>query len=294
MRLSTIVGANHPIRSWARRISRSTAARPDVGVEKLQRRLDVLEKFVHLPNQALSSVEEATQLLAPVQFEGLGLERFGSANDGGYVLPSQLATIDTGVISIGVGQNNDCDLELAQRGLRVWAWDHTITKLPRKHSLIEFRKTGLGQGVSLASLEEIVDASFGSDARELILLLDAEGAEWDALSSAPTYLLNRFKVISIEFHGLGDLLFDPASKMAVLQLLANSFAPIAVHANNHGAIWRIGEFDWPDALEVTYVRRTLASGEEHPGNCSSSLLAPCCADLPDQDIQWLRAKPIPS
>jgi hypothetical protein len=210
-------------------------------------------------------------------------------HDGGYVLPAWSNTRCSGVVSIGVGTNNDCDVVLAGRGLPVHAWDHTVSGLPRQHEAITFHQVGLGTGVDLLPLDDLVRASFGTSVSNLILLLDAEGAEWEALAGAPHDLLSRFDVIAVEIHDLGEIMLDAEPILSTLRSLREQFVPVAVHVNNHGAVWRVGPWDWPDALEVTFVRDDSVHSPPREGNCSAGLLAPCCADLPDPILRWLDA-----
>ncbi len=129
--------------------------------------------------------------------------------------------------------------------------------------------------------------SFGAESGDLLLLLDAEGAEWEQLAECDDAILDRFGVIGVELHDLGDLILDPTAKLAVLERLNAMFVPVAVHANNHAAVWSLPGLELPDALEVTYVNRRLQRTDGTVGNCAADLLAPCCPDLPDGALTWI-------
>lgn len=227
--------------------------------------------------------------LAPMQHPELGLTRIGSDFDGGYVLPRALVEASHGVVSIGVGDNNEADVALATLGKEVHAWDHTVAGLPVQHSMITFHQVGLGASDAsrdLMPLESILTTSFGSDGGDLILLMDAEGAEWSALADVDTRALRRFSVASLELHELGNVLVPGSTILRVLERLREQFVPVAVHANNHAASWRSDGFVLPDALEVTYVRADLLPAGAVRGNCPPSLLAPCCPDIDDIELMW--------
>jgi hypothetical protein len=150
---------------------------------------------------------------------------------------------------------------------------------------------GLGdqeEDSNLRSLKQITDESFGVSSTSLLLLLDAEGAEWEALDACSNETLDRFNVIGVELHDLGDLVLDPSAKLRVLQRLNEFFVPVAIHANNHCAVWQLPGLDLPDALEVTYINRSLLALEGKVGNCLSVLRAPCCPDLPEVEILWFK------
>jgi hypothetical protein len=93
-------------------------------------------------------------------------------------------------------------------------------------------------------------------------------------------------MVVVEFHDLGDLIIDPARRLAVLERMSAQFAVVCVHANNHAAVWSLPEIVLPDALEVTYVNRSLLSGPSEPGNAPAELIAACCPDLPDVELIW--------
>lgn len=279
----------NPARMWTRRMVYGIKHRPDVQILKLQRRLDVLEAILDLRTRSASWVETFIQCLTPQQFADLELQRYGSPNDGGYVLPRSLIEQTTGVVSIGIGDNNDVDIALAILGLKVEAWDHTVTALPRQHELITFHRNGVGNpnfDSRLVSIDQLVAESFPDDRMNLTLLIDVEGAEWEALEACALATLERFSLIAIEAHDLGDLVIDSSLQIAVLQRLNSVFVPVAVHANNYSATWSLPGLHLPDTIEITYVNRSLVTKVGVKGNCPPHLLAPCCPDLPETLISW--------
>ena len=90
--------------------------------------------------------------------------------------------------------------------------------------------------------------------------------------------------MAVEFHNLGDLLWDPVLPLAVLERMSEQYAAVCVHPNNHAAVWSLPELDLPDALEVTYVRRTCLPNAGQSGNAPQHLMSPCCPDLPE--LAW--------
>jgi hypothetical protein len=290
LKVQRVLKPTNPARMWARRLIYGIKQRPDVQILKLQRRIDLLEAIVDVNSRSSSWINEFIATLTPHQFPGLELQRYGSTNDGGYVLPSSLIQQVTGVVSIGVGDNNDVDFALAELGIPVVAWDHTVTALPRDHELITFNPRGVGGGhdnAELIAFDQLVAESFPDGRGDLALLIDAEGAEWPALQSCSLETLERFSVIAIEAHDLGNLILDPDPQIGVLQRLHAIFSPVAVHANNHATVWTLPGLDLPDAIEITYVRGSLFSSAGVEGNCPAHLLAPCCPDLPETRISWM-------
>jgi hypothetical protein len=279
---------SNPLRAWGRRAYYGLRARPDVRILQLERRIEVLERLLDLGTKQLPWEERLVELLTPHQFDEVHLRRFGSSNDGGYVLPVSAVELSSGVVSVGVGDDNAADIELASQGLTVHAWDHTVTRLPTPHERIVFHRVGLGSADSagLNTLDTITERSFGGGADDIILMLDAEGAEWDALRGCREATLRRYSVVTVEFHGLGELLVNPEPVMAALDRMACQFEVVCLHPNNYGTVWPLASLDLPDAVEVTYLRRDLARGVRSVGNPEGKLLSPCCPDLPELDAPW--------
>ena len=289
MKLQHTLKPTNPVRMWARRLVYGIKQRPDVQILKLQRRIDVLEALLSVNARSTPWVDAFIAALTPFQFPEAQLQRFGSANDGGYVLPDRIVRQATGVVSIGVGENNDVDLALAEMGIPVVAWDHTVAALPRDHHLITFHARGVegDQGdFSLIPFDQLVDESFPDGRSGLILLFDAEGAEWAAFRNCNSETLERFSVIAVEAHNLGNLIIESDSQIGVLQRLHSIFSPVAVHANNYSSVWVLPDLNLPDAIEVTYVNRSLITSAGVKANCPTRLTAPCCSDLPEIHVSW--------
>lgn len=293
MALMKHVSRTNRIRAVSRRFWLLIGLRPDVEISRLERRLEMIENVIGLSGALLAASDELRQVLQPYQAQGLRLSRVGSEHDGGYVLPLGLLAAARGVISIGIGDNNDADYALASMGLQIHAWDHSVESLPNEHSLISFHRIGVGavDQQDLLSLQSITRESFGSE-DPLVLLMDAEGAEWEAFGSADKDLLDRFSVISVEWHKLGDVLLPANEQFSVLKRLSELFCPVALHANNHATVWSHNGFLLPDTLEMTYVNRRYMGDSWVPGNCPSALLSPCCPDLPEIELPWTDEPPL--
>ena len=289
MKKPEFIDRNSTLRSWSRRFVFGLRNRPDVQLLQLQRKIEVLEGFTGIAANSPGWIDAFTGALTPVQFSEVPLARLGSEFDGGYVLPIDLIKDLAGVVSVGVGDNNEVDIDLANLGLRVHAWDHTVKNLPTTHKNISFHKVGLGHhsaDSSLKTLTEMVESCFPGDDTDLLLMLDAEGAEWQALADCTDEVLNRFGVIAIELHDLGNMILNPDLQLSVLRKLNSMFVPIAIHANNHSALWKIPGLDLPDAIEVTYLNRSFMHHDGETGNCPSELNSPCCPDLGEMQISW--------
>lgn len=192
--------------------------------------------------------------IRPRQVRGQQLMRVGSAHDGGYVLLDDYDTA-SGVLSGGAGDNVDFEIQLAQAGLDVHVYDHTVEQLPDAAGdpRITFVHEPLGpEGVDLAA----AIARLGSEGADLLLKVDIDGGEWDLFAAAAD-VLPRFRQIALELHGLhqvGDALWRERA-LEALSVVNRTHAPVHVHPNNHGAYAIVGGVPLPDIIEVTFARR---------------------------------------
>lgn len=82
------------------------------------------------------------KLCAVNKVEGYHLKRIGGNNDGGYVM---LDDFDNSKIaySFGIGQNISWDECIANKGIDVYCYDHTIDALPKENVRLHFNKIGI-------------------------------------------------------------------------------------------------------------------------------------------------------
>lgn len=230
---------------------------------------------------AVRHVFEALRLLTPRDVPGVGKCRLGGVGDGGYVLLDRFDPAQV-VMSFGVGPSVTFDQAMAERGHDILLFDHTIAALPGTHP----RFTWFREGVSAVSEPEallfsLADhmAKLPAGARDPILKMDVEGAEWAALPAAGPAVLRRFAQITLEFHELLRL-DEPdfnATAQAAWRALAEDFVPVHVHGNNFGVMGLVGGFPCVDTLEVTYARRDLFA------SAASATLYPTAEDTPNFD-----------
>lgn len=192
---------------------------------------------------------EAARYLRPWTAEGLVLVRVGGDSDGGYVMAD--GDSSRHAVSIGVGRDISWDAAMAERGVRVHAFDHTVRGLPQTTTGVSFHKVGLGQAPGCQPLETLVEMSVG-DAQS-VLKVDIEGAERDALAGTD---LHQFTQILLEIHGFDEVNTDGRIK-ALLQHLNRTHVPVHVHANNYDSVFRFENLWFCSTLEATFVRKDL-------------------------------------
>jgi hypothetical protein len=183
----------------------------------------------------MPSILEALSLLTPYDIN-LPKIRIGPKGDGGYVLVDHLRSQQT-VISYGISDEYSFDLEMANRGHAVHMFDHTIKPLEGLPKNIYFHSEGVC-GISnpeqkLFSVKDHLD-KFDIKGNDLILKMDVEGYEYEALSLTPDETLVRFEQIALEVHDMHNLDTDEFyyKFYRLFAKLNQNFTLCHVHANN--------------------------------------------------------------
>jgi hypothetical protein len=142
-------------------------------------------------------------LIAPKQVIGKERILVGEKKDGCYVLLNDFANIKI-AYSFGVGPFIQFDRELAEKGIDVYMYDHTINSLPYNHPKFHWKKIGItGKNESnnlLKSLEELIIENGHSSEDNMILKMDIEFHEWESLIDVSEKILSQFKYILLELH----------------------------------------------------------------------------------------------
>ena len=142
-------------------------------------------------------------LMAPRRVTSHRKIRVGGRTDGGYVMLDDFARLQT-AFSLGVGPNVDWDYAIAERGIAVHQFDHTVSGPPKRHPGFHFNKRRIDAQASgdTDNLETLLERN-GSTARfSNLLKLDIEGSEWALLAEADAGSLSRFPQILCEVHDL--------------------------------------------------------------------------------------------
>lgn len=221
-------------------------------------------------------LRELRSLLRPLHYAGLRKIRVGNEHgDGGYVMDAAW-TGTTAALSLGIGQDISWDLAMADVGVEIYQYDHTVAAPAPDDPRLHFFACGISAhprpGEPFKTLAAILATDAAAHTQDLILKIDIDGFEWDVFYDASPSTLLRFRQICIEFH---HPLARPAQtarrerNLAVFRKLFATHAPIHLHANNAGPVRRLLGFALPKLLEVTYVRRDdlvfTASAEAFPG-----------------------------
>jgi len=215
----------------------------------------------------LAEIIDALALLTPCEVPSVGKIRLGNViKDGGYILADRLRAGQI-VYSYGISNEVSFDLDMAERGLSVFMYDHTIGAQPVRHPNFHFFREGVGP-------RDRPDASIFAPAfhiarnghrdTDMILKMDVEGAEWDTLDAIDPTTLGLFEQIALEIHGLENLVKDGYRKRfnRMFGKLTEAFNLIHVHANNTVRIQTVLGLPIPPLLEVTFLRKDLGAAAD--------------------------------
>ena len=206
-----------------------------------------------------SKVRDILNLIKPMQPIGHKKCRIGNNGDGGYVmLPPKDDEI---CYSFGIGDHAFWDLDMANRGLKVFQFDGTIQKSPSVHPNIVFYKQNISAvadpAANTVNIEQILYMLDHNDRSDIILQIDIEGAEWDFFDIINPKLINKFSQIIIEFHNLANFSQDRYDQhLKVLKLINATHQSIHCHFNNFSVYYVNPEFSISNTLEVSYARRS--------------------------------------
>lgn len=211
-------------------------------------------------------VKAFLEKLHPVN-PGMELIRIGPKKDGGYLLPDDLEGI-TACFSPGVDVESRFELELAEKGMEIFMADFSIEKPTVNHPKIHFTKKFLGSddmGIYMtlntwANQELPVD-----DHSDLLLQMDIEGFEYDSLLALTRPLLDRYRIIVIEFHQFDRMFeryfFNQLNRI-FKKLLANH-SVVHIHPNNYIKPVKIEGIEIPDCIEMTFLRNDRFTSTEY-------------------------------
>jgi hypothetical protein len=215
--------------------------------------------------QVQKSIENYKRIMAmkryldPVILSMSDLRRYGSKNDGGYVLPKKAVAKSQFLISGGIEDNNDFEVSLAKLGIKGVQIDNSIDTPPLNHKNLRFKRATLGIK-SEVNIDDLI-ISYPEE-QNGILKLDIEGSEYAVLTDLKE--LHRLNIIVVEFH---DLFRISSVKFwsefeKILNRLSHKHVVVFMAANNCCGFTNIGGFPIPNVLEITWVKKSLVQGEK--------------------------------
>lgn len=187
---------------------------------------------------------------------GKPLVRLGSAADGGYLVPDDLAEI-TACFSPGVSDRSEFERDCADLGMRVFMADKSVERPPGEYAHFIPKFIGAISNHDFMTLDHWVDSSIRERHTDLLLQMDIEGYEYETLIAASDALVRRFRIMVVEFHRLDHLWSLPFFNLAAraFDKILQNHACVHLHPNNCCGSLKTGGVELPLAMEFTFLRR---------------------------------------
>jgi Methyltransferase FkbM domain len=274
-----------PLRDWFKEIDRLAT---DARLWRTVRTGLKTEKIIAAARHIITDSEQAAIIdflsyLTPRRSVGFSKIRLGCNGDGGYVLLDDFTGVSA-ALSFGIATECSWDMAIAERGIDVYQYDHTVDGPPTANARFRFFKKKIA-AVSSDQTESLgsVFAKLPATTERVILKIDIEGAEWDVLDAATSEELARFSQIVGEFHGFANAA-DPAwrdTARRVLTKIRSVFDVVHVHGNNFAPFNIIANVAVPSTFELTLVNRAIYECHETDEIFPTALDQPNWADRPD-------------
>jgi len=173
--------------------------------------------------------------LRPVTLKNCTLKRFGSANDGGYLMCENLIAGLASAYSYGIATEDNWGCEVSRKfAVPVHQYDcftpHRPTcdgGRPVFHDECIGPKTESVDSRPFDTLTNQISKN-GDRNKRLIVKMDVEGAEWDSLLATPDAVLDRIDQMPMELHGVNESRF-----LELVRKLKRTFYLVSLHFNNH-------------------------------------------------------------
>jgi hypothetical protein len=209
----------------------------------------------------MEAVDALLSIMKPVETE-VELIRLGTDNDGGYLVPNDLAGVDY-CFSPGVGDSSSFEEDLAARGVQCFLADYSVDGPCATADNITFDKMFIGASDSDQSLsmDSWYAQRLGAVDKELILQMDIEGAEYSALLAMSPAMQRRCRIMAVEFHDLRKTLNPFALRIIqeCMRKLLSTHYIVHAHPNNCCGHFEYGKHVAPNVLELTFLRKDRVS-----------------------------------
>ena len=198
------------------------------------------------------------EALTPVTLKNCVMKRFGSANDGGYVMCENLLQDVKTAYSYGIGGNDDWGCEIS-RTLKVPVHQYDCFQPPTmscEGGQFVPHNECVGP-VAMTEESRVFDTvqshikRNGDSGRRLLVKMDIEGAEWKSILATPDEILDTFDQLPMELHGTSDPLF-----LEAVEKLKRNFYLVHLHFNNWACRPELAPFA-AGAFQVLFVNKRV-------------------------------------
>lgn len=209
---------------------------------------------IKIRNSSSTKIDQLISVLAPWKYRG-EINRYGGIGDGSYIIPTDIVNRKSFLVSGGIGNNNNFEIQLARLGIKGFQIDNSINKPPKNHDNLNFISKTLGvlDGEEIISLKTLINNVPINKA--IIVKLDIEGGEIEALRNLPKNILQKITCLSMELHSIGSLHENTQILEMLNHLKLSGFRSIYLQANNGCLTYTMSGYLIPDNMEVTFVKK---------------------------------------
>jgi hypothetical protein len=195
--------------------------------------------------------------LQPVTLANCTLDRIGSPNDGGYLMCGNLLSDVQSAYSYGIGPADDWGCEISDMlGVPVHQYDcFSPPEAACPNGRSTFHYECVGSRTQTADAREFDTfpnqlSKNGDLGKTLVVKIDIEGAELDALMATPTAVLARIDQLAMEIHGTDRRFLE------LVRRLKRNFYLVHIHYNNQACTPRFKPFPaW--AFQALWVNKRI-------------------------------------
>lgn len=215
-----------------------------------------LDKFLSIAKTPKNKVVSFINKIKPFDVN-IKLIRLGAKNDGGYLVPNDLDSIEA-CFSPGVDAVSEFEEDCFNKGMKIFLADKSVDQPNLKNIDFSFIKKfiRIKNDQDYITLDKWYLESKVNSQSDLILQMDIEGGEYFSLLNISDNLLKKFRVIVIEFHGL-EKLWNPEFYKVIEEVfnrLLQYHTCIHIHPNNvHELDEQFGVII-PKIAEFTFIR----------------------------------------
>jgi hypothetical protein len=171
--------------------------------------------------------------LRPVALKNCTMRRFGSPNDGGYLMCENLLGDVKSAYSYGIGPADDWGCDISQvYGVPVHQYDcfsPPLAGCPNGRSVFHDECIGPKEGTIESRRFDTLTRQIsknGDAGKTLVVKIDIEGAELASLMATPDRVLSRIDQLAMEIHGTDRRFLNMVRK------LKRTFHLVHLHFNN--------------------------------------------------------------
>jgi len=237
------------------------------------------------PQVAPSIRQALLRELQPVKLSNCTMRRYGSQNDGGYLMCENLTDDVAAGYSYGIDQEDNwgCDVS-HQLSVPIHQYDCFTDKRPvcsggrfvfHDECVGPRRETSGGHPFDTITSQI---ARNGDGGKNVLVKIDIEGAEWDSLLATSDAVLDTFVQLPMELHLRGT---DEAKFLQVVRRLKQHFFLANLHFNNWACSPDAAPLPAP-AFQTLWVNKRVGVLETaspqplNPLNAPDNPAAPAC------------------